>query len=722
MSGLLNIASRALTANQTVLQTVGHNIANVNTVGYSRQNAVLQTNDGQYTGVGYIGKGVEVTTIQRNYSTFLNTQATLASAVSAGDTARSDKLNQLQNLFPGGANALGAAVSDMLNAFSDVASAPTDLTARTVALTRVSETAARLSGTALKLDELQAGVDEELKQKITSINTIASNIAKVNEKIARAQGNGQPPNDLLDQRDQLIRDLNKLIQTSAIEADDGTIGLFVGGSRALVLGTNAATVALDSDVFDDQYTSKLTVTSNGLTTVMDENLLGGGEIPGLLRFKNSDLVEARNLLGRYALVVTSSMNQQHRLGLDLDGVAGGDLFTPVTFGSANVLKPGTQAVSATLSLGVSDLSKLAASDYEISFTGAAAGTITRRSDGQTSTFTSIPTAIDGLTISVAGVPNVGDQFLIKPYSQAANAIQAEFAAPRSLAVASPVAGKMGAANTGSLQLTDLQASYNPPVEVPLTLTFTGSNSYTRSDDGLTYHYLSDRPMAYSVNSTGTTVPPGVTITNAAALANPDHPYTISIALVNTATGNVTYSVTDITTATTTGPFTSPIGDATGVTGLSINLTGVVAGDVVRIAPLPGTLAFRGVPKVGDTFTVFDIKDATNNNGIDYKLSAGNASAIMDLRDVAVFDGSSLSDGYASIISQIGVRTQSASYTAEVSAGLAATLETDRASVSGVNLDEEAAKLLQYQQAYQASAKVIQVAQGIFDTLMQAVAR
>jgi flagellar hook-associated protein 1 FlgK len=647
MSGLLNIASRALTANQTILQTVGHNIANVNTAGYSRQNAVLQTNDGQYTGAGYIGKGVEITTIQRNYSTFLNTQATLASAVSAGDTARSDKLNQLQNLFPGGANALGAAVSDMLNAFSDVASAPTDLTARTVALTRVSETAARLSGTATKLDELQAGVDEELKQKITSINTIAGSIARVNEKIARAQGNGQPPNDLLDQRDQLIRDLNKLIQTSAIEADDGTIGLFVGGSRALVLGTSAATVAVDSDAFDDQHTSKLTVSSNGLTTVMDENLLGGGEIPGLLRFKNSDLVEARNLLGRYAMAVTTSVNQQHRLGLDLDGLAGGNLFTPVTFGSANVLKPSTQAVSATLSLGVNDLSQLAASDYEISFTGAAAGTITRRSDGQNITFTSIPISVDGLTISVAGVPNVGDQFLIKPYSQAANAIQAEFATPRSLAVASPVVGKMGVANTGSLQLTSLQARTNPPLvetaATPVVLTFTGPNSYTRSDTGATVH-----------------------------------------------------------------PYTS---------GQSIE------GTVPATVPLSQwSLVLQGVPKAGDTIAIVGAKDSLNNNGVDYKLNAGNASAIMDLRDVALFDGSSLSDGYASIISQIGVRTQSASYTAEVSAGLAATLETDRAGVSGVNLDEEAAKLLQYQQAYQASAKVIQVAQGIFDTLMQAVAR
>jgi flagellar hook-associated protein 1 FlgK len=135
-----------------------------------------------------------------------------------------------------------------------------------------------------------------------------------------------------------------------------------------------------------------------------------------------------------------------------------------------------------------------------------------------------------------------------------------------------------------------------------------------------------------------------------------------------------------------------------------------------------SVTLQGVPKAGDTFTVIGIKDATHNNGVDYKLNSGNASAMMRLRDAAMFDGSATTDGYASMIAQIGVRSQSASYAAETSSTIAANLETDRTSVSGVNLDEEASKLLQYQQAYQASAKVIQVAQGIFDTLIQTMSR
>jgi flagellar hook-associated protein 1 FlgK len=155
--------------------------------------------------------------------------------------------------------------------------------------------------------------------------------------------------------------------------------------------------------------------------------------------------------------------------------------------------------------------------------------------------------------------------------------------------------------------------------------------------------------------------------------------------------------------------------------VSLNLTGDIRlGDSFTITPATyaepnlsnWSVTLQGSPKSGDTFTIETQPTSFRN------LNAGNASAMMNLRDTAMFDGSALTDGYASMISQIGIRTQSANYASEVSSSIAANLEKDRTGVSGVNLDEEAAKLLQYQQAYQASAKVIQIAQGIFDTLMQ----
>lgn len=646
MSGLLSVGTRALQSNQVALQTTGNNIANVNTPGYSRQSAVLQTVQGQFTGGGYIGNGVEITTIQRNFSAFLTRQSALAGTAAAADNTRADKLRQLEGLFSGGASGLGASVSNMLNAFSDVASAPTDLTARTVVLTRIDETAARMRAASQSLDDLQQGVTQELTQKISAINSLAQSIASVNGQIVRAQGNGQSPNDLLDRRDQLVRDLNQYVQTTSIAAEDGTLGIFIGGSQALVLGTTPAPVSLVEDEFG-QANSKLAISRSGQSITLDENTLGGGEVSGLLRFQNTDLVEGRNLLGRLTLAVTASMNDQHQLGLDLDGNPGGNLFTPTVFGTGNVMKAATQPARAVLSLSIGDASQFAASDYEFNFASASAGTITRRADGIVSAFdfgTTNPVALDGLRITWDGTAALaGDKFLIKPFATSAIDISREFSTPRALAVASPVAGQIGNNNTGSLQQASLIARTNPPSLTPITLTFTGPGSYTRSDQGATI-------FAYT---------PGVAIEG-------------------------------------TVPATTPLSQ--------------------------WSLTLQGAPKAGDTFTVANSKVLTAAGTMDYKLNGGNASAMMGLRDKAMFDGAALTDGYAGLISQIGIRSQGAGYAAEVSGAIAANLERDRTSVSGVNLDEEAAKLLQFQQAYQASAKMIQIAQGIFDTLIQSLGR
>ena len=548
----------------------------------------------------------------------------------------------------------------MMNAFSDVANAPTDMTARTVVLTRIDETASRLRAASQQLDDLQTGVAQELSQKITNINSLAQSIAAANEQIARAQGTGQEPNDLLDRRDQLIKELNQYVQTTSIKADDGSVGLFIGGSLNLVLGSSALTVAIVNDDFGDSRTSKLAVMRSGTALAIDENRLGGGEVSGLLRFQNSDLNEGRNLLGRLTLATTTAMNDQHKLGLDLDGNPGGNLFSPTVFGTSNVLTPTAPAIlntgAATLTLSISDTTKFAASDYEIQYTGPNAGSITRRSDGAVAAFdTSLPPnsiSIDGLNIAQVGGALAGDRFLIKPYTSSASNITNMFSTPRALAVASPVAAIMGTTNTGSLQQVSITARTNPPTALGVVLTFTGSNTYTRSD-GMTNPFptLSD----------------GIT-------PNP--------------------------------LFGTPTFDY--VPGQAIEAT-------PGIAPLTGwSLTLQGAPKVGDTITV--------NANLYPTLSAGNATAMMGLRDVAMFDGAALTDGYAGMISQIGIRTQSADYAAQVSATIATNVERDRAGVSGVNLDEEAANLLQYQQAYQASAKMIQIAQNIFDTLIQNLGR
>jgi flagellar hook-associated protein 1 FlgK len=639
-----------LQANQIALQTTGNNIANVNTEGYSRQKAVIQTETGILGQGGYIGRGVSVQTIQRTYSEFLTRQATMATSVQSGDVARANSLKQLQGIFEGGKNGLGAAISDMLNAFSDVVTAPTDQTARTVALSRIDETASRMRAAARTMQDIQQGTAQSLSQKTDTINSLAQSVADVNLAISRATSNGQPPNDLLDRRDQLIRTLNTFVQTSNIAADDGTVSVFIGGSQALVLGVNAAKVSIVEDDFGDALKNKLAISRNGVSVTLDENSLGGGEVAGLLRFQNTDLNEGRNLLGRLTLAISTAMNDQHKLGLDIDGNVGGNLFSANTFTALNVLKPVAQTTpTSTPTLAVADPTKLVASDYEMSYTATNTVTITRLSDGEVTsglTFNGTTSfTLDGLTFSTTSIGVTGDRFLFKPFSTVANNIKSEFLNPRALAVASPVAGQMGANNMGSLQQVSLQALINPTTNLnlpagggaisltgPVTLTFTSATQYTRSDLAGTFNYIPGQSI------TGATTPP------------------------------------------------------------------------------EWSLQLTGTPKVNDTFVVKAMPAgyvATNS---------ANATALTKLRDKAMFDGVALTDGFAGLISTIGIRTQSANYAAEVSSSIATNLDKDRAGVSGVNLDEEAAKLLQFQQSYQASAKMIQVAQSIFDALMQSVSR
>ena len=656
---LLNVGARALLANQVALQTAGHNIANVNTPGYSRQTVVLQTVQGQFTGGGYIGQGVDVQTILRNQSELLTRQAATAGSVQSADIVRAERLRQLQEVFSGGTAGLGSAINDMMNAFSDVVSAPTDITARTVALTRMDETAARMRSAADRLTEIQYTVTEQLQSSVTAINGLATQIAAVNEQIARAKGNGQSPNDLLDQRDQLIRDINQYVQTTQIPADDGTVGLFVAGSQPLVLGTTATQLSVgDATAFPGSGQLKLYFNRPGATPIeLDENVLGGGTVSGLLRFNNTDLAEGRNLLGRMAMAIGMTMNDQHNLGLTLDGALGKDLFAV----PANM--PGYTNGAGVGNVTFTNPTQFAASDYEIRFTTGTAGQVVRLSDGKATAFTDAANLatqqIDGLTFNLTTPGAPGERMLFKPFSTAASNMQALVYSPRDLAAANPVNAAMGTSNGGTLQLSGLKATGlpNPPgLVVPANA---NSAAVPPILGGVQLRFTSGPPTTYDVLDRGTAPP---------------------------------------TTLAAAQPYTP--GTAISVNGWEIKL--------------------QGTPNTGDTVVIGNASDP--QYGDYFTRNSGNAGAMMGLRDVKMFDESTLSDGYAGAMSQVGTRTQSALFAAELSTTIAANLERDRTAVSGVNLDEEAAKLIQYQQAYQASAKMIQIAQSIFDSLIQGIGR
>lgn len=662
---LLNVGTRALMANQVALQTAGHNIANVNTAGYSRQSTVQQTVQGQYTGSGYIGQGVDVQTLLRNHDELLTRQATSAAAVGASDGIRVARLQQLQEVFAGGPSGLGAAINNMMNAFSDVVNSPTDLTARTLVLARIDETGKRMVGAAQRLDDIAATAGDQLADGVRAINQLAQNIAGLNEQISRAQGNGQPPNDLLDRRDQLIRDLNQHVQTSQVAADDGSVSVFLAGSQPLVLGNGAGTVSLgDAPDFGAAGEQKrLFFQQPGASTKVElhESTLGGGEVAGLLRFHNSDLAEGRQLLNRMASAISLALNEQNQLGLTLDGKPGKALYAEVPPLQPTGATTNTSGVS--MGIAIADRTKLPAQSFVVAFSSGTTGTITSQPGGQPEAFGGAlpqPTlaayfADRGFQVTLSGPPNANDKFLINPLKDAAGRMQAQQFSPSQLAAANPVNAAMGTSNAGTLQLASLKATGQAAALV------------LPPPSGVVLSFTAGTPATFTLTgNTGT--PMNASTTPATPLPGP--------------------------------PYSFVSGQAIAIDGWQIEL--------------------GGTPKTGDSVTVGNALDP--QYGDIYQRNAGNATALMGLRDQRMFDGATLTDGFAGAMAQVGTRTQSAQFAADLSTSLASNLERDRMSVSGVNLDEEASRLIQYQQAYQASAKMIQIAQSVFDTLLQTVAR
>lgn len=633
MSALLNIGVRSLMANQAVLQITGHNIANANTPGYSRQIVNLESVAGGRTVSGYMGQGVNVASVQRAHSSVLTVQTAAAKAEYAADAKRAEKLSQMEGAFPTGSASIGLAINSMLSAFADVAASPSDMTARYVSLARASETANRLRGTSSQLSDLASGVRSELAEKVNVSNELIERITKLNDQITRSQSDGQAPNDLLDQRDQFISQLNQYMQTSQLAADDGTLTLFAG-NQILVMGSQAATLSLVTDPLDPSL--NLLQLQRGADVIpFNDAAMSGGEIKGLLSFQKDDLALGFNLLGRLTMAMGTEVNQQHERGLTLDNAMGTALFSLPS--EVSGLSTSDTRSGVLTFVNAADF-KVAS--YEVRIDANGAGAVYSSAGGSPTTFSDFTDlaskTIDGLKFEMAGTgPGV---VLFKPFADAAANVSTVFSSPREMAAASQVQLSLGPTNTGTLSVVSLRVTSPSDSFSEVTLEFNGEGEYVFRVDGNLL--ADDDPMG----------------------------------------GLQTYT-----------------------TGAAINYGG-------------WELRLNGTPRNGDTATVAAANPAFVSS------NAGNALALENLRDALLIDGGRLTDGYASLLSQVGISVQSAQFTVAASEVIADSLATQNSNVSSVNLDEEAVRLMQFQQAYQASAKILQVAQRVFDTMLQELGR
>ncbi len=449
--GILGTAVSGLKAFQRSLETTSHNISNVNTEGYSRQRVELATKPSQYTGSGYVGNGVNVANITRSYDQFVTNQVR-SSLATFGEMDEFHKLaSQVDNILADETTGMVPAIKSFFNAANDVASDPASVPARQVLISEANLVSEQFKSINARFSEIRAGVNKSLSLTVKDINTLATGIADLNKRIVadigRTSGK-QLPNDLMDERDVLIAKVAEKVDVSMVPQSDGSLSVFIGKGQPLVLSDTTTTLSLAGSEKDPAY---LNIFIDGQNASRE---ITGGELKGMLRFRDEILDPAQQQLGLVATGLGVEFNTIHKTGFDLDGTAGTDLFN---FGvtSIETRKLGTAAGTITASYQAS-VAALNASDYQLDYNGTDY-TLTRLSDNSTTTFTAGGTTTitgPGFDIATNGMV-AGSSFFIRPAFNAAKNIDVAISDPRKIA-ASETATTIPGDNKVALKFAGLE--------------------------------------------------------------------------------------------------------------------------------------------------------------------------------------------------------------------------------------------------------------------------
>lgn len=638
-SGIYSIGVSALKVAQAGISVTSHNIANANTPGYTRQEILQSAALPQNTGAGFFGQGADVTSVKRNYDEFLSAQVGEAQTRSSSLNTQYALSQQVSNLLGDPNGGLTPALQDFFGSINTVANAPESIAARQTMIGTAQSLTNRLQSLDSRLTEIRNGLNGQITNSTANINSYAKQIAVLNDNIVRAQalsGPNQAPNDLLDQRDQLLTQLSQEIRVTSVKQPDGSMDVFIGNGQSLVIGNQASALQAVSSPTDQTALEVFYVNNKGVSRIQ-QSALQGGNLGGYLTFRQSVLDPAQNALGRIAIGVADTFNQQHQQGIDLKGALGGNFFssgTPTaTAATSNV---GNSVVSAT----ISSTNALTGSDYTLSFDGINYNLMDTTSGTAIQSFTAAqlatPQVVAGTGITLqrtaGAVADVaGDSFLIRPTANGARDFKLAVTDPTKIAAGNPVRSNTPLTNMGSGVIAQPSVTAGLPLNVnlqqPITLTFTSATTYTVA---------------------GTGAPVGVQ--------------------------------------------TLPADGAISINGWSTQVT--------------------GTPSVGDTFTVGPNTNSSTDGTNVLKL------AQLQMTNTMVNGTASYQGAYGQLISQVGTQTRELSVTSTAQTSMLAQVTKSQQSVSGVNLDEEAANLLRYQQAYQAAAKAMAIAQSMFDTVLK----
>ncbi len=448
--GMLGIGTSGLQAFQRALATTSHNISNANTEGFSRQRVELSARPPERAGNSFFGTGVQVGAVTRIADQFVESQLRTATSGSEQYSVFHDYARRVDSLLAEADSGLSPGLQRFFGAVQDVANDPTSNPARQALLSEAESLVDRFRFLDQRLGEQRDLVNGQIASTVEEINGLAEALGRVNADIVTALGRGATPNDLLDQRDSLVRDLAERVNLTTTEQDDGALNVFIGNGQNLVLGSRTNPLVARSLGEDP---AQLDVGFGQTNTVDVSRLITGGRLGALLEVRGSVLDVAQNSLGRTAIGLAEAFNEQHRQGQGLDGIIDRNFFEvpqPQVLPSEQGLVPPQVTISDAGVLGTGDFRLVAVDDGE---GGGGLDWQLRGVPGGQLIEDPSTVGLDVDTSVIAGA-SAGDSFLIRPTRTAAAQIATEIADPRQVAAAG-VEGGVGD-NSNALALAQLQ--------------------------------------------------------------------------------------------------------------------------------------------------------------------------------------------------------------------------------------------------------------------------
>lgn len=455
-NSLINTAMSGLNAAQAAMSTVSNNIANQNVKWYNRQMTVFNENSGTMTGNGYIGNGVNVSRIHREYNEFLAGQMNRAMAKQSALSSYTQNISQINDLLADKGNDVSSAIDEFFTSLPNVTNNAEDNPARTTVIGKAEAMVNMFAKADQSLRDLEKDINSQVTNTSKNINEYTKQIAKLNNEISRAKGfNGAEPNDLLDQRDRLVQELNTLVDVQVTQQDGGFVNVTFANGLPLVSGTRSYEV---SAIPSNKNSERLVIGySNGIDEVreVDAKRIKGGELGGAYRSREEVLDPSRNQLNQLALVLGDQFNKQHEQGFDLNGDKGEKFFD---LGGAHVMTNGKNKGNATFDVKYTDTKEVKAADYTVKYDGSN-WNVTVEPGGRkvAATFdaTKQELTFEGMNIKVNGTAQKDDSIVVQSVGNVIAGMKVAVTDPSKIAAA-------GADNTGPSDNENMKKLFELP--------------------------------------------------------------------------------------------------------------------------------------------------------------------------------------------------------------------------------------------------------------------